>query len=117
MYVTNVSSDGKYLVAGGRSNLLHLWCLDSRQLVRVLQMPALVRTVRQLHFLPDSFDGGASQVATPTRTAPVLKYDRSRNGSKELLQYSALWGVARAGFLSVLSFPADRLWACSVRME
>lgn len=57
-----VHSDGKNLASGGRSNLLHLWCLESRQLVRVIQMPSQVRTIRQLEFLPDSFDGGASQV-------------------------------------------------------
>ncbi|KAK2844226.1 hypothetical protein Q5P01_010885 [Channa striata] len=56
-----VTRDSKSLVAGGRSNLLHLWCLDSKQLIRVIQMPTQVRTVRQLEFLPDSFDGGASQ--------------------------------------------------------
>lgn len=61
-YLTCIGSDGKSLAAGGRSNLLHLWCLDSKQLVRVIQMPTQVRTVRQLEFLPDSFDGGASQV-------------------------------------------------------
>lgn len=60
--MTCVGSDGKRLAAGGRSNLLHLWSLDSRQLVRVVQMPTGVRTVRQLEFLPDSFDGGANQV-------------------------------------------------------
>lgn len=62
IYLTCVGSDGKSLAAGGRSNLLHLWCLDSKQLVRVIQMPTQVRTVRQLEFLPDSFDRGASQV-------------------------------------------------------
>ncbi|KAL0963382.1 hypothetical protein UPYG_G00305670 [Umbra pygmaea] len=56
-----VTRDGKTLAAGGRSNLLHLWCLDTRQLLRVVQMPPKVRTVRQLEFLQDSFDGGASQ--------------------------------------------------------
>ncbi|KAK6327150.1 hypothetical protein J4Q44_G00027950 [Coregonus suidteri] len=56
-----VTRDGKTLAAGGRSNLLHLWCLDTRQLLRVVQMPPKVRSVRQLEFLPDSFDGGASQ--------------------------------------------------------
>lgn len=64
--MTCVGSDGKRLAAGGRSNLLHLWCLDSKQLVRVIQMPTQVRTVRQLEFLPDSFDGGANQVRSPT---------------------------------------------------
>ncbi|XP_051920616.1 TBC1 domain family member 31 [Hippocampus zosterae] len=56
-----VTQDGKSLAAGGRSNLLHLWCLDSKKLVKVMQMPTQVRTVRQLEFLPDSFDGGSSQ--------------------------------------------------------
>lgn len=55
-------SDGKNFVAGGRSNLINVWCLDSQQLVRVIQMPMQVRTVRQLEFLPNSFDRGASQV-------------------------------------------------------
>ncbi|XP_030639028.1 TBC1 domain family member 31 [Chanos chanos] len=57
-----VTQDGKTLAAGGRCNLLHLWCLDSRQLLRVVQMPPKVRTVRHLEFLPDSFDGGSSQI-------------------------------------------------------
>uniref|UniRef100_A0A3P8VUA3 TBC1 domain family member 31 n=1 Tax=Cynoglossus semilaevis TaxID=244447 RepID=A0A3P8VUA3_CYNSE len=57
-----VTGDGKRLVAGGRSNLLHLWCLESQQLGRVIQMPTQVRTVRQLEFLPDSFDEGANQI-------------------------------------------------------
>ncbi|XP_030013190.1 TBC1 domain family member 31 [Sphaeramia orbicularis] len=56
-----ITRDGRSLVCGGRSNLLHLWCLDSKQLIRVIQMPTQVRTVRQMEFLPDSFDGGASQ--------------------------------------------------------
>ncbi|XP_062320828.1 TBC1 domain family member 31 [Osmerus eperlanus] len=57
----SVTSDGKTLAAGGRSNLLHLWCLESRQLLRVVQMPPKVRTVRQLEFLHDSLDGSTSQ--------------------------------------------------------
>ncbi|XP_054638968.1 TBC1 domain family member 31 isoform X2 [Dunckerocampus dactyliophorus] len=56
-----VTGDGKTLAAGGRSNLLHLWCLEPKELVNVIQMPAQVRAVRQLEFLPDSFDEGASQ--------------------------------------------------------
>ncbi|XP_011603682.2 TBC1 domain family member 31 isoform X1 [Takifugu rubripes] len=56
-----VSHDGRSLAAGGRSNLIHLWCLDSQQLVRVIQMPTQVRTVRQLEFLADCFDRGANQ--------------------------------------------------------
>ncbi|XP_030074539.1 TBC1 domain family member 31 isoform X2 [Microcaecilia unicolor] len=57
-----VSRDGRVLVAGGKSSLLHVWCLDTRKLLRMIQMPIKVRTVRQLEFLPDSFDGGSNQV-------------------------------------------------------
>ncbi|XP_077349411.1 TBC1 domain family member 31 [Lithobates pipiens] len=58
----DVTRDGRMLAAGGKSNNVHLWCLTSKQLFRVLQMPSTVRSVRQLKFLPDSFDGGSSQV-------------------------------------------------------
>ncbi|KAM9851444.1 TBC1 domain family member 31 [Aulostomus maculatus] len=69
-----VTRDGKNLAAGGRSNLLHLWCLDSKQLVRVIQMPMQVRTVRQLEFLPDSFDGGASQTLGVLSQDGVMRF-------------------------------------------
>ncbi|XP_059501925.1 TBC1 domain family member 31 isoform X2 [Stegostoma tigrinum] len=57
-----VTRDGRALVAGGKSNFLHLWCLNARQLQRIIQMPPKVRSIRHLEFLPDSFDGGSSQV-------------------------------------------------------
>ncbi|KFZ45370.1 TBC1 domain family member 31, partial [Antrostomus carolinensis] len=57
-----VTRDGQIFVAGGKSNHLHLWCLESKQLIRIIQMPAKVRAVRHLEFLPDSFDGGSNQV-------------------------------------------------------
>ncbi|NWX38842.1 TBC31 protein, partial [Steatornis caripensis] len=57
-----VTRDGRIFVAGGKSNHLHLWCLASKQLIRIIQMPAKVRAVRHLEFLPDSFDGGSNQV-------------------------------------------------------
>ncbi|XP_074743419.1 TBC1 domain family member 31 isoform X4 [Strix uralensis] len=57
-----VTRDGRIFVAGGKSNHLHLWCLQSKQLIRIIQMPAKVRAVRHLEFLPDSFDGGSNQV-------------------------------------------------------
>ncbi|XP_056378692.1 TBC1 domain family member 31 [Hyla sarda] len=57
-----ITRDGRMLAAGGKSNNLHLWCLSSKQLFRIVQMPSTVRSVRQLEFLPDNFDGGSSQV-------------------------------------------------------
>ncbi|KAM3842051.1 TBC1 domain family member 31 [Vipera latastei] len=57
-----VTRDGRILAAGGKSNHLHLWCLESKQLLRIIQMPTQVRAMRQLEFLSDSFDGGSNQV-------------------------------------------------------
>ncbi|NXQ83996.1 TBC31 protein, partial [Nyctibius grandis] len=57
-----VTRDGRIFVAGGKSNHLHLWCLETKQLIRIIQMPAKVRATRHLEFLPDSFDGGSNQV-------------------------------------------------------
>ncbi|NWR08849.1 TBC31 protein, partial [Paradoxornis webbianus] len=57
-----VTRDSRTLVAGGKSNHLHLWCLELRRLIRIIQMPEKVRAVRHLEFLPDSFDGGSNQV-------------------------------------------------------
>ncbi|XP_061229454.1 TBC1 domain family member 31 isoform X3 [Neopsephotus bourkii] len=60
-----VTRDGRIFVAGGKSNQLHLWCLESKQLTRIIQMPPKVRAVRHLEFLPDSFDGGSNQPPPP----------------------------------------------------
>ncbi|CAO2602254.1 TBC1 domain family member 31 [Lemmus lemmus] len=57
-----VTRDGRILAAGGKSNHLHLWCLETTQLFRIIQMPPKVRAVRHLEFLPDSFDAGSNQV-------------------------------------------------------
>ncbi|XP_030793330.1 TBC1 domain family member 31 isoform X6 [Rhinopithecus roxellana] len=57
-----VTRDGRILAAGGKSNHLHLWCLETRQLFRIIQMPTKVRAIRHLEFLPDSFDAGSNQV-------------------------------------------------------
>lgn len=55
--------DGRILAAGGKSNHLHLWCLEAKQLFRIIQMPTKVRAIRYLEFLPDSFDAGSNQVS------------------------------------------------------
>ncbi|XP_016387726.1 TBC1 domain family member 31-like isoform X1 [Sinocyclocheilus rhinocerous] len=69
-----VTQDGKTLAAAGRSNLVHLWCLDSRQLLRVIQMPPKVKTVRFVDFLPDSFDGGSNQILGVLSQDDVLRF-------------------------------------------
>ncbi|PIK53899.1 putative TBC1 domain family member 31-like [Apostichopus japonicus] len=54
--------DGRLLVAGGMSRFLHVWSLDTRSLLRVVEMPSKVKVIKQVEFLPESFDGGASQM-------------------------------------------------------
>ncbi|XP_007941622.1 TBC1 domain family member 31 [Orycteropus afer afer] len=60
-----VTRDGRILAAAGKSSHLHLWCLEAKQLFRVIQMPPKVRAIRQVEFLPDSFDAGSNQPPPP----------------------------------------------------
>ncbi|XP_051999243.1 TBC1 domain family member 31-like isoform X1 [Xyrauchen texanus] len=69
-----VTQDGKTLAAAGRSNLVHLWCLESQQLLRVIQMSPKVRTVRYLDFLPDSFDGGSNQTLGVLSQEGIMRF-------------------------------------------
>ena len=55
--------DGRLLVAGGRSDYIHVWTMDTRRLLRVVQLPPKIRVVKQLLFLPDNFDGSSSEVS------------------------------------------------------
>ena len=58
-----VNRDSRVLVAGGRSRFVHVWSLESKQLLRVVELPKKVTSVSQLEFLPDSFDAGSNQVS------------------------------------------------------
>ena len=49
-------------MAGGRSSFIHLWKMENRQLLRIVQLPSKVRLVKQLIFLTNNFDGGSSEV-------------------------------------------------------
>ncbi|NXO04254.1 TBC31 protein, partial [Rhinopomastus cyanomelas] len=69
-----VTRDGQILVAGGKSNHLHLWCLESKELIKIIQMPAKVRAVRHLEFLTDSFDGSSSQVLGVLSQDNVMRF-------------------------------------------
>lgn len=69
-----VTRDGRNLVSAGRSNLLHLWCLENKELIRVIQMPSQVRTIRQLEFLPDTFDSGAHQTLGVLSQDGVMRF-------------------------------------------
>uniref|UniRef100_A0A8C6SLW5 TBC1 domain family member 31 n=1 Tax=Neogobius melanostomus TaxID=47308 RepID=A0A8C6SLW5_9GOBI len=69
-----VTRDGKSLVSAGRSNLLHLWCLENKQLIRVIQMPSQVRTIRHLEFLTDTFDSGANQTLGVLSQDGVMRF-------------------------------------------
>jgi hypothetical protein len=61
-YICWYFRDGRILAAGGRSRFIHLWALDTRKLLRIVEMPEKVTSVKQVFFLPENFDGGASQV-------------------------------------------------------
>ncbi|KAL3860204.1 hypothetical protein ACJMK2_010360 [Sinanodonta woodiana] len=53
--------DGRILAAAGRSRFIHLFALDTKKLIRIVEMPNKVTAVKQVLFLPDNFDHGANQ--------------------------------------------------------
>ncbi|KAJ0000142.1 hypothetical protein NQD34_011984 [Periophthalmus magnuspinnatus] len=84
-----VTRDGKNLVSAGRSNLLHLWCLEIKQLIKVIQMPSQVRTIRQLLFVPDTFDNGANQTLGVLSQDGVMRFINIHT-CKLLFQFGSL---------------------------
>ncbi|XP_071957436.1 TBC1 domain family member 31-like isoform X2 [Antedon mediterranea] len=66
--------DGRLLVAGGKSRFLHVWCLDTHSLMRVIELPTKVHVVKQLQFLPESFDGGSGQVVGVLSQDGIMRF-------------------------------------------
>uniref|UniRef100_A0A8C2NZK5 TBC1 domain family member 31 n=1 Tax=Capra hircus TaxID=9925 RepID=A0A8C2NZK5_CAPHI len=60
-----VTRDGRILAAGGKSNHIHLWCLEAKQLFRIIQMPTKVRTCKLLFEIGSLDDGISSSVISP----------------------------------------------------
>lgn len=54
---------GKVLAAAGRSCVLHVWNLERRKLIQVLQLPDKIRHTKQLMFIPSTTDGGKTEVS------------------------------------------------------
>lgn len=69
-----VTRNGRILAAGGKSSHLHLWCLEALRLFRIIQLPAKVRAVRHLEFLPDSFDAGSNQVLGALSQDGIMRF-------------------------------------------
>ena len=82
--------DGRILAAGGKSNHIHLWCLEAKQLFRIIQMPTKVRAIRHLEFLPDSFDAGSNQVSNIKVSNVVLFWEKSYQFLHYILSFN-LW--------------------------
>ncbi|KAH0509588.1 TBC1 domain family member 31 [Microtus ochrogaster] len=112
-----VTRDGRILAAGGKSNHLHLWCLETTQLFRIIQMPTKVRAVRHLEFLPDSFDAGSNQNElseglNKKRLQILLKgygeYPTKYRTLSALAHWSAIF--SDTPFLPLLAFPFVKLF-------
>lgn len=68
------SQDGNMLVGGGRSAFLHLWNLETRSLIRIIQLPSKVRHVKQLFFLVEPCDAGASEILGVLAQDGILRF-------------------------------------------
>ncbi|BFZ13052.1 hypothetical protein BsWGS_16091 [Bradybaena similaris] len=69
-----VSLDSQHLVAAGKSRLLHLWHLDTQRLVRAIEMPMHVKTVKQVEFVPYMSSQGVDQMLAVLSQDGVLQF-------------------------------------------
>ncbi|CAL1535275.1 unnamed protein product [Lymnaea stagnalis] len=68
------SRDARYLIAGGKSRFLYLWSLDTRQLIRVIEMPNKVASIKQMEFLQDSYQNGVNQILGVLSQDGIMRY-------------------------------------------
>ncbi|CAG5135897.1 unnamed protein product [Candidula unifasciata] len=69
-----VSLDSHHLVAAGKSRLLHLWHLDTQRLIRAIEMPTHVKTVKQVEFVPYISSQGIDQMLAVLSQDGVLQF-------------------------------------------
>ncbi|XP_007488324.1 TBC1 domain family member 31 isoform X1 [Monodelphis domestica] len=74
-----VTRDGRILAVGGKSNHLHLWCLETQQLFRIIQLPTKIRSIRHIEFIPDSFDAGSNQILGVLGQDGIMRFINIRN--------------------------------------
>ncbi|EDV21189.1 uncharacterized protein TRIADDRAFT_30536 [Trichoplax adhaerens] len=73
------TSDGQYLIAGGRSRFLHLWTLENKRLIRIIQLPLCVKNVKLIAFLPDSLDTSSSQTVGVLSQDGIMRFINIHN--------------------------------------
>ncbi|KAM9099552.1 TBC1 domain family member 31 isoform X4 [Sarcophilus harrisii] len=74
-----VTRDGRILAAGGKSNHIHLWCLETQQLFRIIQLPTKIRSIRYIEFIPDSFDAGSNQILGVLGQDGIMRFINIQN--------------------------------------
>ncbi|XP_036614218.1 TBC1 domain family member 31 [Trichosurus vulpecula] len=74
-----VTRDGRTLATGGKSNHLHLWCLETQQLFRIIQLPTKIRSIRHIEFIPDSFDAGSNQILGVLGQDGIMRFINIQN--------------------------------------
>ena len=56
------TGDSRLLISGGKSRFLHLWNLDSRQLIQVIELPIKIKEVKNLAFITDKIAASQNQL-------------------------------------------------------
>lgn len=58
-------SDGSILVCGGKSSYLQIWNLETHKLIKIIELPKVIKEIKDMAFLSESFDGGSHKVSRP----------------------------------------------------
>ena len=66
-----LSSDGSILVCGGKSSYLQIWNLETHKLIKIIELPKVIKEVKEMAFLSESFDGGSHKVSPETIVSSI----------------------------------------------
>lgn len=66
-------SDGSTLVCGGKSSYLQIWNLETHKLMKIIELPKVIKEIKDMEFLSQSLEGGSQKVNNRILFSTALK--------------------------------------------
>ncbi|CAF2035987.1 unnamed protein product [Rotaria magnacalcarata] len=69
-----VTNDGGILVCGGKSSYLQIWNLETHKLMKIIELPKVIKEIKEMAFLSESFDGGSHKIIAMLCQDGILRF-------------------------------------------